>query len=133
MKYSELTRRYFESTPGVGVLVASTSATAGVFRGSAGQQQRGTWVQFDIHVRGGLILEARFLVFGCPHTIAVASWLAEQAAGSALTAALPEPVQALRARFEVPEEKSGRLLIVEDAWLAVTTAAIDPSPDAPNL
>jgi hypothetical protein len=34
-------------------------------------------------------------------------------------------VQALRERFDVPQEKLGRLLIVEDAWLAVSRAAID--------
>ena len=101
------------------------SAARGVFRGNAGQREQGTWVQFDLHVQGGCILEARFLAFGCPHTIAAASWVAEQASGGPLRAALPEPVQALRERFGVPQQKLGRLLILEDAWLAATRAAID--------
>jgi hypothetical protein len=37
--------------------------------------------------------------------------------------ALPESVQAVRARFEAPVEKLGRLLIVEDAWTAAMRAA----------
>jgi NifU-like protein involved in Fe-S cluster formation len=131
MKYSELTHRYFESTPAVGQLGDGTSAVLGVFRGIAGRRERGTWVQFDIRVRDGQVVDARFLTFGCPHTIAVASWVAENGHG-ALTAKLPESVQALRARFGVPQEKLGRLLIVEDAWLAVTSAAIDPQPYAPT-
>ena len=126
MKYSELTCRYFESTPAVGELCSDgTSAAPGLFRGSAGRQERGTWVQFDIRVQGGQVIEARFLAFGCPHTIATASWVAEQAGGSALRRELPESVQALRERFEVPQEKLGRLLIVEDAWRAAVSAAID--------
>lgn len=131
MKYSDLTRRYFESTPALGVLlqegVSATQGEAaqGVFRGNAGRRERGTWVQFDLQVQGGHILDARFLAFGCPHTIAAASWVAEQGRGSSLRAALPEPVQALQERFAVPQEKLGRLLILEDAWLAATRAAID--------
>jgi hypothetical protein len=126
MKYSDLTRRYFESTPALGVLLREgMPAAQGVFRGSAGQQQRGTWVQFDLQVQGGRVLDARFLAFGCPHTIAVASWVAEQASGGPLHAELPEPVLALRERFEVPQDKLGRLLIVEDAWLSVAKLAID--------
>jgi NifU-like protein involved in Fe-S cluster formation len=100
-------------------------AADGVFRGCAGQREQGTWVQFDIQVIGAQLLSARFLAFGCPHTIAVAAWVTEQASGGLLRAALPEPVQALRERFDVPQEKLGRLLIVEDAWLAVSRAAID--------
>jgi NifU-like protein involved in Fe-S cluster formation len=87
----------------------------------------------------GIIQAARFLAFGCPHTIAVAAWVAEQAAGQELRAALPETVQQLSDRFAVPVEKRGRLLIVEDAWIAATRgalvhcgAALDCSPVAPT-
>jgi len=125
VKYSELTRRYFDATPAVGEFARDGSPMGGVFRGCAGQPERGTWVQFDLRVQSGRVLDARFLAFGCPHTIAAASWVAEQAAGSELRAALPEPVHALRERFEVPQEKLGRLLILEDAWLAATRAAIE--------
>ncbi len=131
MKYSELTRRYFSAAPAVGELASNGSPTVDVFRGSAGQRERGTWVQFDIRVQSGRVIDARFLAFGCPHTIAAASWVAEQAGGSTLRAALPEPVKALRERFDVPQEKMGRLLIVEDAWLAATRAAIDSGVHAP--
>ncbi len=107
------------ATPGVG--------TPRVFRGSAGHRERGTWVQFDMEVVAGRCVDARFLAFGCPHTIAVAAWVAEQAIGSLLRADLPEPVAALAQRFEVPAEKMGRLLIVEDAWRAAASIACVPS------
>jgi NifU-like protein involved in Fe-S cluster formation len=112
MTYNELTLRYFETTPAAGVLTGS-----GILRGAAGDRAHGTWVQFDLQVGGGLIQAARFLAFGCPHTIAVCAWVAERASGCALRPALPESVAQLSERFAVPVEKRGRLLIIEDAWL----------------
>ncbi|MGA2341614.1 MAG: iron-sulfur cluster assembly scaffold protein [Steroidobacteraceae bacterium] len=144
MKYNELTRRYFEeaaasgasSAPGAlsgpgpssapgAVSGPGTLSGPGTFRGAAGSRAEGTWVQFDMQVaaEARVIVAMRFLAFGCPHVIAVAAWLAEHAVGRRVEAALPESVQALRARFEVPVEKLGRLLIVEDAWAAAMRAA----------
>jgi NifU-like protein involved in Fe-S cluster formation len=120
MNYNELTRRYFETAARAGELTGP-----GVFRGAAGSRAQGTWVQFDLQINAGAVSAAKFLAFACPHTIAVAAWLAEQAVGRGLEAKLPESVQALRDRFSVPIEKTGRLLIVEDAWLAAVVPAID--------
>ena len=118
MNYNELTRRYFTSAASAGELTGT-----GVFRGAAGNREQGTWVQFDLQIQGGAVAAARFLAFGCPHTVAVSDWLAEQAVGKPLRPSLPESVQALRERFAVPVEKTGRLLIVEDAWLAAAVPA----------
>jgi NifU-like protein involved in Fe-S cluster formation len=123
MIYSDLTQRYFESAAGAGVLDGE-----GAFRGEAGARARGTWVQFDLKLGTAAtgektIRAARFLAFGCPHVIAVSAWLVEHAVGLTLRPALPQSVEALRARFEVPVEKLGRLLIVEDAWIAAARAA----------
>jgi NifU-like protein involved in Fe-S cluster formation len=134
MNYNEATLRYFETAPGAGVLIGPAT-----FRGAAGSRAHGTWVQFDVQLNSRVIQTARFLAFGCPHTIAVAARVAEQAAGQELRAALPETVQQLSDRFAVPVEKRGRLLIVEDAWIAATRgalvhcgAALDCSPVAPT-
>jgi hypothetical protein len=127
--YSALTRRYFECADRAGEL-----SGADVGRGAAGSRAQGTWVQFDVRrgesAQGGrCIAEARFLAFGCPHTIAAAAWLCERAAGLPLQPRLPESLQALRERFAVPVPKTGRLLIVEDAWIAaVGAAAAQPAP-----
>jgi NifU-like protein involved in Fe-S cluster formation len=120
MTYSELTRRYFETAANAGELVGP-----GVFRGAAGDRAQGTWVQFDLRIDAGAVSAAKFLAFACPHTIAVAAWLTEQAVGQRLKPVLPENVQALRERFAVPIEKMGRLLTIEDAWLAAVLPAID--------
>ncbi len=123
MNYSELTRRCFENAA-----CAGAATGADWFRGEAGSRERGTWVQFDVQVRsteaGRHIQAVRFLAFGCPHVIAICQWVAQEAAGLAAEARLPESVQALRARFEAPVEKLGRLLIVEDAWKAALDSAV---------
>jgi NifU-like protein involved in Fe-S cluster formation len=117
LKYSDLTRHYFETPRHAGEL-----SGPGVFRGAAGNRDDGTWVQFDLQVASGILKDARFLAFGCPHTIAVSAWVAEQAVGAPMTHRLPHSVQALSERFTVPVEKLGRLLIVEDAWRAAANA-----------
>jgi NifU-like protein involved in Fe-S cluster formation len=120
VNYNEQTRRYFEAPANVGVL-----SGAGVFRGVAGSREHGTWVQFDVQVACGILHAARFLAFACPHTIAVSAFVAEQAVGVRALAGLSLDVQALAQRFAVPPEKLGRILIIEDAWEAAMTPAID--------
>lgn len=133
-----MTRCYFESGAGAGVLAGPL-----VGRGAAGSRAAGTWVQFDVAVASDpasgfdagasamcpkfRIAAARFLAYACPHTIAVAAWIVERAAGRPCVAALPVSVHDIAARFELPAWKLGRLLIVEDAWLAASRAASDPS------
>jgi len=119
MKYNDLTRRYFETAASAGRLSASA-----VYRGAAGNREHGTWVQFDLRATSGTLQEVRFLAFACPHTIAVSAWVAEQAVGMRLARVLPSGVQAISRQFAVPAEKLGRLLIVEDAWLAAIDAAM---------
>jgi hypothetical protein len=84
-------------------------------------------VQFDLSVSAGVVREARFRAFGCPHTIAVSAWLAAHAPGFAARASLPEGLAQLSARFALPAEKRGRLLIIEDAWLAAISGAVPQS------
>jgi hypothetical protein len=128
MKYSEATLNHFRTAEAAGVL-----AGPGTFRGAAGTREQGTWVQFDVLIGDGIIRDARFLAFGCPHTIAVSAWVAQHAVGRGVRAALPETVPELSERFAVPVEKRGRLLIIEDAWLeALRNAPPGALQDAPK-
>lgn len=119
MKYNAETRHYFETTARAGHL-----SGAKVYRGAAGDREQGSWVQFDLKFASGNLADARFLAFGCPHTIAAAAWVAEQAVGKPVARRLPDSVQAISLKFAVPLEKLGRLLIVEDAWLAAIDAGL---------
>lgn len=117
-RYNALTSQYFAAAAGAGVLEG-----ARVGRGAAGSRLQGTWVQFDLEVCNERISAARFLAFGCPHTIAVCSRVTELALGREIYASLPDGIDSLRAQFDVPVEKLGRLLTVEDAWGAAVAAA----------
>ena len=130
MNYSELTLRYFHAA----AAAAGVLAGPGVYRGAAGSREQGAWVQFDLQLSAATIRAARFLAFGCPHTIAVSAWVAEQAVGQTIgvtppeRAQLPESVLALSERFAVPLEKRGRLLIIEDAWRAALAGVLRQRP-----
>ena len=128
MNYNEITRRYFERAPHAGMLEG-----AGVFRGAAGRVAAGFWVQFDVRVDQGRVEAVKFLCFGCPHSVALAAYVAERAAGKPLEASLPEGVSALKALFELPAEKLGRLLLIEDAWRSATGAALEKGPGRAHL
>jgi hypothetical protein len=121
MHYSDLTWEHFTHPLCCGELTGPD-----VRRGAAGSRTDGAWVQFDVQFAPGdpqaQVRAARFLAFGCPHVIAVADWVAGAAVGSQAGPSLPESVQSLRERFAVPVEKTGRLLIVEDAWIAALSA-----------
>ena len=120
MNYSDLTRHHFESATNAGVL-----SGPGTRRGAAGSRAHGTWVRFDVQVdandRPETLQAVRFLAYACPHVIAVADWIATRAVGLKTECLLPESVLSLQRRFEVPTEKLGRLLIVEDAWIAAVS------------
>ena len=122
MKYNAPTLQYFR-------LAATAGPLSGAHgRGAAGSREQGTWVQFELRLAPGAacgprIAAARFTAFGCPHTIAAAGWCAEHAVGRDPGAGIPEPAAALQARFAVPVEKLGRLIVVEDAWVAAARLA----------
>jgi NifU-like protein involved in Fe-S cluster formation len=119
MIYNELTRRLFENPGSVGTLEGTTCA-----RGAAGSRAQGTWVQFDVRLTASHAVGAvRFQAFGCPHVIAGAALIAEEAVGTGTTPSAAHGARALRERLEAPLEKLGRLLVVEDAWRAALTAA----------
>jgi NifU-like N terminal domain len=123
MHYNALTKRHFEAPAHAGTLIG-----VHVRRGSAGSRAQGTWVQFDMQVESihgvDRLRSLRFLAYACPHVIAVADWLAQEGLGLEAVPRLPESIASLQQRFEIPVEKLGGLLIVEDAWIA---ALLPPS------
>jgi len=109
--YSPLVRELFRNPRSAGVLAPAPDVIAG----EAGNIQTGAWVRFSVRVRDGLVTDARFKAYGCPHTLAAAAWVAEHLVGRRLDDAFPEGAAGLAQVLEAPAEKLGRLLIVEDA------------------
>jgi len=114
---SPLTRRYFRAPARVPQFPAE-ALPADVRQGRAGRVPDGTQVLFELKIADGIVKSARFSAYGCPHTVAVVSWVCEVLEGSRPDAGLLGTPADWARKFDVPAEKLGRLLIVEDALLA---------------
>ena len=128
---SALARKYFDALPGAGVLMSADEDARGrgkgsrnptpagkVIQGEAGGIAEDAWVRFHLRVADGFVKAALFQAWGCPHTLAVAAWLTEQLPGRARAQLQPGTPAAWLEALEVPVEKLGRLLTVEDALKA---------------
>ncbi len=84
-------------------------------RGEAGSIEAGTWVVVTASIRGEQVdrLEAR--VYGCPHTMAACDRVVQLLTGGTAAGLGTLDPLALAAALEIPVEKTGRLLIIQDA------------------
>ena len=70
-------------------------------------------LRISIKLEQGRVSEARFLAYGCPVTIAVGEWLAEQLTGQAL-ADLRLTAADIRLALEIADDKTHCALMGED-------------------
>ena len=83
--------------------------------GAAGSVRLGTRICFAADVRDNCLHNVGFRAFACPHIIAGCHRIAEQLEGAPVDALLDVPVEELKAEFDIPIEKAGKLLILKDA------------------
>lgn len=86
--------------------------------GQAGSVERGTWMEFQLTTDGDEIVGARFRAYGCPHTIALGSWLTEHLPGRTLADNFVLDRHAITEALELPVEKLRVVLVAEDALRA---------------
>jgi NifU-like protein involved in Fe-S cluster formation len=86
-----------------------------VISGRAGNREQGSEVALQFEVQFGQIARAAFTAFGCPHLLAAASWLTEQVHGWSREQLESWDWQAAARALEVPPDKYGRLLTLQDA------------------
>jgi len=115
MEYSSAVMRRFDAPERAGELPTDAP---GLVSGQAEDRTLHIWVRFQLQVLDGLVRVARFQAFGCPHTVAAASLVADWLEGQSVAAARGLDVKALCAELAVPVEKLGKLLRIEDALLA---------------
>ena len=89
-----------------------------IITGTAGSVARGAQVTLSARI-GGVVREARFLAYGCPHLIAAASWLSERLRGCTQQDLSGWGWREAAEVLQVPAEKYGRLLVLEDAVQAL--------------
>jgi hypothetical protein len=61
------------------------------------------------------VTAARVSVYGCPDTLRTAAWLVEQLRGRNLTNLLPSAPTDWLETLQIPRERLGKLLVLEDA------------------
>jgi NifU-like protein involved in Fe-S cluster formation len=94
-------------------------AAPDVVLGRAGSIAQGVEFTLSARIGGDTIQAARFQAYGCPHCIASASWLTEQLSGRSRAALLQWRWREAARVLQVPTEKYGRLLVLEDALRAL--------------
>ena len=83
--------------------------------GRAGSEQQGALICIGTDVTDGLLRNVGFRAFACPHIIAACNAVADSLEGSPPEALLAVDALQLQAKFGIPVEKAGKLLILKDA------------------
>jgi NifU-like protein involved in Fe-S cluster formation len=87
----------------------------------AGSPAQGAWICVAADVRADLLCNVGFRAFACPHIIAACNWVVERLEGQPAAVLLELTVEELRTKFDIPVEKAGKLLILQDALQACYT------------
>lgn len=100
----------------------------------ASESDTGCRVLLQADLDGNVLRHLRYRVFGCPHLIAASEAVCERLEGQPAAALQTFPLAWLRDLLAVPVEKTGRLLLLEDALKALAGAipAREPSGTAGN-
>jgi NifU-like protein involved in Fe-S cluster formation len=109
---SPAVRELFAELRGAGALAGVAGR---VLHGEAGGEADDVWLRLHLRVQDDTVIEARFQAVGCPHTLATASWLTTQLMGRKRGEAQPGSPRDWARTLDVPVEKLGRLLLIEDA------------------
>ena len=112
MEYSPAVTRYFEAR---GRAQELPRGAPGLVTGEAEDRTQGVWVRYELQLVDGVVRAVALQVFGCPHTVAAAHLVAEWLEGRAADTAQDADVRQLCAELDVPVEKLGKLLRIEDA------------------
>jgi NifU-like protein involved in Fe-S cluster formation len=115
MEYSSAVVRHFDAPSKAREL---PPGTPGLVSGEAEDRTLHVWVRFELKLADGVVSRAGFAAFGCPHTVAAASAVADWLEGRSVTEARRLNVREVCAELAVPIEKLGKLLRIEDAVAA---------------
>jgi len=118
--YSPLVRAYFAHPEHGGVLAGGIAVTAAA---------QGVRIEFGATCEAGRVQALRFRAWGCPHVIAAAEAFCRDFEGEAVSALTGFESGAIRDKLSVPVEKTGRILVLEDAVRALGQKCAEFAPD----
>ncbi len=110
--YSAEVRRLFSDTRHAGRVGGGTEILV---------DAQGVRVELSMRLDGEHIAEMRFRAWGCPHLLAAAEAVCEQAEGEPVATLLEITANGLMQSLAVPVEKTGRILVLEDAIRSLGT------------
>ena len=88
---------------------------ADVIDASAGSIAQGVAFHLSARVADCGITAMQFEAYGCPHCIAAASWTTQRLVGRRLETLAQWDWRAVAEALEIPAEKRGRMLVLQDA------------------
>jgi len=104
--YSPLVRKHFANTEHAGDLAGAIAINI---------DEQGVRLRLSATVKNGRIQSLRFRAWGCPHVIAACEWFCchyEGEPGESLSGFRASDIMR---NLSVPVEKTGRILVLEDA------------------
>ena len=111
--YSARVRELFAETPHAGVAESGVTVCA---------EDQGVRIELSAKADGGRVCELRFRAWGCPHLIAAAEAFCTGYLGQKVSHLQKFSVSGLMQTLAVPVEKTGRILVLEDAVRSLGTA-----------
>ena len=114
--YSRAVRELFATTPHAGVVDGGVTVLL---------DAQGVRVQLSARASRGTLDALRFLAWGCPHVIAAAERFCADFEGREAAELLDFSATGLMKTLAVPREKTGRILVLEDAVRSLGSAVRD--------
>lgn len=90
----------------------------GVRRGQAGTPAARSVLRIELRFEADRVVDALFGAYGCPTSIAVGAWLAENAIGRSAAELRQITAARLRDALEIPDDRAHCALLGEDALRA---------------
>jgi NifU-like protein involved in Fe-S cluster formation len=110
--YNETVRSLFATPDHAGDLQGEYAL---VLTSEASESEHGARIALSAGIAEGRVAEMRFRAWGCPHLIAAAEVLCKQRENGPVSGLSAIDTNALMEQLSVPVEKTGKILLLEDA------------------
>ena len=112
--YSETVWRLFQAAPRAGIFSPGSALSV-----AAATPANRSVLTLHLQIEQERVSDARFQAYGCPTTIAVGAWLAQQAVGRRPEELSGIKAATIRQALEIPDERSHCALLGEDVIQAL--------------